>query len=182
MRTFPVGSAFLALALAATPAFSQTATVAPAALEQMVTAVTMDPASLETMVAAAVATHPMAAREIVGTLTKAFPANAAKITESAVAALAVNLTSGELSLAVSGVLESTVLKLADGRLAKGDLNNAIAECLVATESALNGAGLSKDFAQQTAVAASAKLAARLPSAEIGSALAAPVGDSKPSGQ
>ncbi len=182
MRTLTLGSALLALALAATPAFSQTAPLAPSALDQMVTSVTQDPASLETMVAAAVSTNPTAARAIVAAMTKAFPTRAPKIAEAAVAALAVNVPAGDLSLAVSGVLESTVLTLADGRLAKGELNNAITACLMATESALTGAGLSREFAQQTAVAASANLAARLPSGDIGSAMAAPVGDSKPCGK
>lgn len=174
MRTFTLGSAFLALAIAAIPASAQTATASRSTLDRMVTSVTQDPASLETMVAAAVAANPMAARDIVATMTKAFPDNAAKITESAVAALAANLPAGDLSLAVSGVLESTALTLADS-LAKPDLNNAISDCMVAAETALTGSGLSTELTQRTIVAASTNLANRLPSADPGSALAAPVG-------
>lgn len=182
MHKLILGSAFLALAVVASPAFAQTATASRSPLDQMVTSVTKDPASLETMVTAAVAANPTAARAIVAAMTKAFPAQAPKIAESAVAALAVNLPAGDLSLAVSGVLESTALTLADARLAKPELNNAISECFVAAESALTRAGQSKEFAQQTVVTASANLAARLPSADLGSALAAPVGDSGSAGK
>lgn len=177
MRKLILGSAFLALAIAASPAFAQTATTTRSALDQMVASVTKDPASLETMVTAAVAANPTAARDIVATMTKAFPAQAPQIAESAVAALAVNLPPGDLSLAVSGVLESTALTLADARLTKPDLNNAISECLVAAESALTRSGLSSEFAQQTIVAASTNLANRLPSADLDSVVAAPVGGS-----
>lgn len=182
MRKFILGPAFLALAIAAIPASAQTATASRSSLDQMVTSVTKDPASLETMVAAAVAANPTAARHIVAAMTKAFPAKAPKIAESAVAALAVNLPAGNLSLAVSGVLESTALTLADGRPTTPDLNNAISECLVAAESALTGAGLSPAFAQQAVVAASTNLASRLPAADLGSALAAPVGGSDSPGK
>jgi hypothetical protein len=182
MRKFILGSAFLALAIAAIPAFAQTATASRMHLDQMVATVTKDPASLETMVTAAVAANPLAARDIVAAMTKAFPAQAPKIAESAVAALAVNLPAGDLSLAVSGVLESTALTLADARLAKPELNNAIAECLGAAESALTRAGLSTEFAQQTVVAASTNLANRLPSTDAGTALAAPVGGSGSAGK
>lgn len=176
MRKLTLGSAILALALAGVPASAQTATASRSSLDQMVASITKDPVSLETMVAAAVAANPTAARDIVAALTKAFPANAAKITESAVAALAVNRPAGDLSLAVSGVIEVTALTLADGQLAGPALNNAISECLVAAESALTGAGVSTELAQQTIVAASTNLANRLPSADPGSALAAPVGE------
>lgn len=182
MRKFILSSAFLALAIAAIPASAQSTTASRSRLDQMVTLVTKDPASLETMVAAAVAANPTAARAIVAAMTKAFPAQAPKIAESAVAALAVNLPAGDLSLAVSGVLESTALTLADGRLTKPDLNNPISECLVAAESALTRAGLSTDFAQQTIVAASSNLATRLPSADLDSAVAAPVEGSRSTGK
>jgi hypothetical protein len=177
MRKLILGSSFLALAFVAIPAFAQTATASRSSLEQMVASVTKDPVSLETMVTASVATNPTAARDIVAAMTKAFPTKASKIAESAVAALAVNLPAGDLSLAVSGVLESTALTLADGRLAKPELNNAITECVAAAESALTTAGLSAEFAQQTIVAASANLANRLPLMDAGTALAAPVGGS-----
>ena len=182
MRRLILGPVFLALAIAANPAFAQTATATRSALDRMVTSVTKDPASLETMVTAAVAANLVGARDIVAAMTKAFPAQAPKIAESAVAALAVNLPAGDLSLAVSGVLESTALTLADGRIAKAELNNAISECLVAAESALTAAGLSKEFAQQTVVAASTNLAARLPLADLDSAVAAPVGGSGSDGK
>lgn len=177
MRKFILGSAFFALAIAAIPASAQTATASRSSLDQMVASVSQDPASLETMVTAAVAANPTAARDIVAAMTKAFPAKAAKIAESAVAALAVNRPAGDLSRAVSGVIESTALTLADGRLGGAALHSAISECLVAAEAALTGAGLSTEFAQQTIVAASTNLANRLPSADVGSAVAAPVGGS-----
>ncbi|MBK8475756.1 MAG: hypothetical protein IPL39_05440 [Opitutaceae bacterium] len=177
MRKLILSSAFIALSIAATPAFAQTAPASRSHLDQMVTSVTKDPASLETMVTAAVAANPTAARDIVAAMTKAFPAQAPKIAESAVAALAVNLPAGDLSLAVSGVLESTALTLAGGKITQPDLNNAISECLAAAESALTRSGLSNEFAQQTVVVASSNLAARLPSADLGSAVAAPVGGS-----
>jgi hypothetical protein len=176
MRKLILGSAFLALAFAAIPATAQTATASRSSLDQMVATVTKDTVSLETMVTAAVATNPAAARDIVAAMTKAFPTKASKIAESAVAALAVNLPAGDLSLAVSGVLESTALTLADGRFTKLELSNAITECVAAAESALTTAGLSAEFAQQTIVAASANLANRLPLMDAGTALAAPVGD------
>ena len=176
MRKLILGSAFLALAFVAIPASAQTATASRSSLDQMVATVTKDPVSLETMVTAAVATNPAAARDIVAAMTKAFPTKASKIAESAVAALAVNLPAGDLSLAVSGVLESMALTLADGRFTKLQLNNAITECVAAAESALTTAGLSAEFAQQTIVAASANLANRLPLMDAGTALAAPVGD------
>jgi hypothetical protein len=148
----------------------------------MVASVANDPASLETMVAAAVSTNPAAACDIVVAMTKAFPVKAPKIAESAIAALAVNLPAGDLSLAVSGVLESTALTLADGKPAGRDLNHAIAECLAAAESALGGAGLSKELVQQAIVAASSNLATRLPSSDLGSALAAPAEGSRSAGK
>jgi len=182
MRQFILGSVFLSLAFAAIPVSAQTAAASRADLDQMVATVSNDPVSLETMVVAAVATNPAAARDIVAAMTKAFPAKASKITESAVAALAVNLPAGDLLPAVSGVLESAALTLADGRVARPQLNGIITECVGAAESALTTAGLSAEFAQQTVVAASASLANRLPSTESGTALAAPVGGAKPCGK
>ena len=176
MRKFILGSAFLSLAFVAIPVSAQTAAASRSDLDQMVATVAKDPVSLETMVTAAVATNPAAARDIVAAMTKAFPTKASKITESAIAALAVNLSAGDLSPAVSGVLESTALTLADGRFTKLELSNAITECVAAAESALTTAGMSAEFAQKTMVVASANLADRLPLMDAGTALAAPVGD------